>query len=67
MRKRKSVSRTHISRLDILRGIAVTSGFMLLVYALTQAANSSFLQTGNGLPLIISAAVFAFLFFIERR
>jgi MFS family permease len=65
--QRKKPSQTPILGSIYKGAIAVTSGLILLVYVLTRAASSSFRQTGTWLPLILSAAVFALFFFIERR
>jgi len=54
-------------RLDVPGAIAVTTGLILLVYALTNAANEGFLTTSTAVPLGLSAVAQAGFLGIERR
>ena len=55
------------ARLDLPGGLAVTGGTMLLVYALSNAANDGFLSALTLLPLAVSVLVFAGFIVIESR
>src|SRR5438445_848628 len=54
-------------RLDVPGAIAVTTGLILLVYALTNAANEGFLTLSTAVPLGLSAVAQAGFLGIERR
>jgi EmrB/QacA subfamily drug resistance transporter len=53
--------------LDLPGALAVTSGLVLLVYALTNAATDGFLSVQTILPLLVSALVLAGFLAIEHR
>jgi len=53
--------------LDLPGALAVTSGLMLLVYALTIAASDGFLSLGTALPLGLSVLLLAGFVAIESR
>ncbi|HKZ99603.1 MAG TPA: MFS transporter [Thermoplasmata archaeon] len=54
-------------RLDVPGAAAITTGLILLVYALTNAANEGFLTLATALPLGVSAVVQAGFLAIEHR
>src|SRR5438445_13217339 len=54
-------------RIDVPGAIAVTTGLILLVYALTNAANEGFLTLSTAVPLGLSAVAQAGFLGIERR
>jgi len=54
-------------QLDLLGGLSVSAGILLLVYALTNAANVGFISTETILPLGASIAVLVGFLFIEYR
>jgi hypothetical protein len=54
-------------RLDIPGAVTITTGLILLVYALTNAANEGFFTAATVLPLGISVVVQAGFLAIERR
>jgi EmrB/QacA subfamily drug resistance transporter len=53
--------------LDILGALSVTSGLMLLVFALTNAAANGFESLWTSVPLGLSATILAFFVFTESR
>ena len=53
--------------LDLPGALAVTSGLVLLVYALTNAATDGFLSVQTILPLLVSALILASFLVIEHR
>jgi MFS family permease len=55
------------TRLDVPGAVTVTTGLILLVYALTNAANAGFFTLQTALPLVLSALVLAAFLAIERR
>lgn len=55
------------TRLDFPGAVTVTAGLILLVYALTNAANEGFVTLGTAVPLGVSALVLAVFVLIERR
>lgn len=59
--------RSSVRHLDIPGAVTITSGIMLLVYALTVASGSGFATIGAILPLIISLALLAAFFVIESK
>jgi EmrB/QacA subfamily drug resistance transporter len=54
-------------RLDLPGAVTVTGGLALLVYALTEAANSSFLSAETLVPLVLAVATLASFILIEWR
>ncbi|MGQ0797013.1 MAG: MFS transporter [Methanobacteriota archaeon] len=60
-------SRAADIRLDIPGAATITTGLILLVYALTNAANEGFLTAATVLPLGVSAVAQAGFLAIERR
>ncbi len=61
------VGRASDTRLDVPGAATVTTGLILLVYALTNAANEGFFTLQTALPLVLSALVLAGFLAIERR
>lgn len=55
------------TRLDVPGAVTVTTGLILLVYALTNAANEGFLTMSTLLPLIVSGIVLTGFLAIERQ
>ena len=55
------------TRLDIPGAVTVTSGLVLLVYALTNAATVGFVKLETAAPLVLSVGVLAMFVAIERR
>jgi len=55
------------SHLDLPGALTVTAGLALLVYALTEAANTSFLSSESLIPLGLSAIALVAFLLIERR
>lgn len=55
------------TRLDVPGAVTVTTGLILLVYALTTAANEGFLTLATALPLFLSGLVLTTFLAIERQ
>ena len=55
------------ARLDVPGAVTVTTGLVLLVYALTNAANVGLFTIETAVPLALSAAVLAVFLAIEQR
>ena len=55
------------TRLDIPGAVTVTTGLVLLVYALTNAATVGFVKLETAAPLVLSVGVLAMFVAIERR
>ncbi len=53
--------------LDLPGALAVTAGLALLVYALTEAANTGLLSSGSLIPLGLSAFALVAFLLVERR
>src|SRR5215472_12986884 len=63
----KTGGQATIRHLDLRGALSVTSGLMLMVFALTNAATSGFTSLWTSIPLGLSAAILAFFVYTEYR